>query len=238
VATSLTLPAPRAGTAPAPRAAAPRSSKGIRTRARLLDAARSVFEDAGFVDARVSDISERAGLSHGSFYHYFDSKEQIFLELAADLDERLTAPLGEIILAPSSDVAAVDRLRTALRRHFESYRAEARLMGVVEQASRYDPQISVERMRRHRRYAAQIEASIRQLQQRGMADPALDPALAAAALGSVTYRFAELWLVQGAVSCTLDEATDQITTFLANALQLRPATDPHTRRTRTAKGPR
>ncbi len=63
-------------------AMAPRSRKGAETRARLLEAAKRVFEEKGFLDARISDISERAGLSHGSFYHYFDSKEQIFREIA------------------------------------------------------------------------------------------------------------------------------------------------------------
>ena len=56
----------------------PRSRKGVETRARLLTAAKEVFERDGFLDARISDIVERAGLSHGSFYHYFESKEEVF----------------------------------------------------------------------------------------------------------------------------------------------------------------
>ena len=40
----------------------------------------------------ISDISKRARLSHGSFYHYFDSKEQIFREVAEAQERMLTAP--------------------------------------------------------------------------------------------------------------------------------------------------
>ena len=65
----------------------PRSRKGEQTRARLLDAAKEIFEENGFLEARISDIAERAGLSHGAFYHYFDSKEQIFREIAEMLDD-------------------------------------------------------------------------------------------------------------------------------------------------------
>src|SRR5207248_3120030 len=72
---------------PAERAAGPRSSKGARTRARLLAAAKEIFEENGFLEARISDIAERAKLSHGSFYTYFDSKEQIFREVAAAVDD-------------------------------------------------------------------------------------------------------------------------------------------------------
>ena len=80
------------------------------------------------------------------------------------------------------------------------------------------------RMQRHQRYAETITDSIRKLQRRNLADPTLDPELAAAALGAVTYRFTELWLVQGAVDCTVDQATEHITKFLANALQMNSET--------------
>jgi AcrR family transcriptional regulator len=68
---------------------APRSRKGVRTRARLIDAAKQVFERDGFLDARIVDIAETADLAPGSFYHYFDSKEQIFLEVAEAQEARL-----------------------------------------------------------------------------------------------------------------------------------------------------
>jgi AcrR family transcriptional regulator len=194
-----------------------RSSKGARTRARLLDAAKQVFEETGFLGARITDIADRAGLSHGSFYHYFDSKEQIFREVAEAVDERLGAPLGAVILA-ASDLPPYERLKEAMRRHFESYRAEARIMGLIEQVSRYDEHIDTLLRTRHRRYAGQVADSIRQLQRRKLADPKLDPALAAAAVGALTGRFAELWLVQGELDVTMDDAVDQVTRFVMNAL--------------------
>src|SRR5881227_1571215 len=122
-------------------AAGPRSTKGERTRARLLDAAKSVFEDSGFLEARISDIAERAGLSHGSFYTYFDSKEQIFREVAAAVDDELGAPLSDVILPSSSGLPPQERLRGALQAHFDTYRKEARIMGIIEEVSRYDDHV-------------------------------------------------------------------------------------------------
>src|SRR5690606_24912088 len=106
------------------------------------DAAKQVFEELGFLEARVSDIAERAGLSHGSFYHYFDSKEQVFRELAAVLDEQLSAPMSEIVLARGTHVSPADRIREAVGQHLAGYQAEARIMGVIEQVSRYDDQVA------------------------------------------------------------------------------------------------
>src|SRR3974390_3485966 len=93
----------------------PRSRKGAETRARLLAAAKEIFEENGFLDARISDIAERAGLSHGSFYHYFDSKEEVFREVAEAVDEQLRAPLGSVILDPTSDAPPAQRIREAIK---------------------------------------------------------------------------------------------------------------------------
>jgi AcrR family transcriptional regulator len=198
----------------------PRSTKGERTRARLLDAAKEIFEEHGFLSARISDIAERAELSHGSFYHYFDSKEQVFREVATAVDERLGAPLGEVVLAPSSKLSPRERLREALRMHFENYQAEARIIGLIEQVSRYDEHIDELMRTRHRVYSEQVAESIRQLQRRNLADKTLDPVIAAAAIDAMTGRFTELWLVQKALDATMDEAVEQMTTMLVNVLGL------------------
>jgi len=213
----------------------PRSRKGVQTRARLVDAAKEIFEEDGFLEARISDIAQHAGLSHGSFYHYFESKEEIFREVAAEVDERLSAPLNSVILDPSSTAPPHERIHEALRRHLESYREEARIIGVIEQVSRYDEHIRAVRLARHRRYTEQITGSIRGMQRHGMADRRLNPMIAASSLGAMTDRFAEMWLVQGFLHCRFDEAVDQLTLVYMNALRLSDGeTDrPRGRRPRT-----
>ena len=175
----------------------PRSRKGVETRKRLVAAAKEIFERDGFLDARISDIAERAGLSHGSFYHYFESKEEVFREVALEVDERL---------------------RTAIRMHLESYRDEARIMGVIEQVSRIDPEVSAARYERHLASNTDVTKAIVALQRQGLADRRIHPAVAAAALGSMTYRFPEMWLVQGLLECDFDTAVDQMTLLFVNAL--------------------
>jgi AcrR family transcriptional regulator len=207
---------------PGPQPSAARSSKAVRTRQRLIDAAKEIFEEHGFLDARISDISERAGQSHGSFYYHFSSKEEVFREVAATIDEQLFAPLEDVIMAHSG-LPPQQRIREAMRRHFESYRREARIMGLIEHVSRYDPEVNAMRLDRHRRYTARVAETIRQLQRRKLADPKLDPMIAAAALGALTYRFAEMWLVHEAFECTPEHAIEQISQIFENALRLKKA---------------
>lgn len=198
----------------------PRSSKGARTRERLVEAAKEIFEEHGFLEARITDISERAGQSHGSFYYYFDSKEEVFREVAATVDERLFAPMDEVIMAESR-MAPMQRIREAMRRHFESYRKEARIMGLIEHVSRYDAEVNALRLTRYQRHTERAAQTIRQLQRRKLADPKLDPVVTAAAFGALTYRFAEMWLVHGAIECTLDHAVEQVSRIFANAMKLK-----------------
>jgi AcrR family transcriptional regulator len=47
----------------------------------ILEAAGEVFSAKGYRVAAVSDILEIAGIARGTFYHYFDSKKDVFLEL-------------------------------------------------------------------------------------------------------------------------------------------------------------
>ena len=198
----------------------PRSRKGAASRARLIDVAKLVFERDGFLNARIVDIAETAGLQHGSFYHYFESKEQIFREVAEAQEERLTAPPREKRHSATAEDSPRERIRTANRRYLERYRDEARIMGVIEQVSRYDEHVNAARMATQRHFAERAERTIRQLQAEGLADKKVNPTMAADALGAMVARFAELWLVQGYRKYRFDDAVEQLTVLWANALGL------------------
>jgi AcrR family transcriptional regulator len=209
-------------TEPATEQQAPRSRKGAATRARLLESAKTVFEATGFLEARISDIADGAGLSHGSFYHYFDSKEQIFREVAEAQEALLTAP-GDDDGRKADDAppTELERIRRANRRYLQRYRDNGRIMGVIEEVSRYDSYVNEARIRRQKHFAERAEHSIRRLQGIGAADPHVDPEIAALALGSMIGRFAELWLVEGWGEFEFDKAVDQITLIWANSIGLR-----------------
>jgi AcrR family transcriptional regulator len=198
----------------------PRSRKGVETRARLVVAAKEVFERDGFLEARISDIAEQAGLSHGSFYHYFESKEEVFREVAAAVDERLNEPMKSVILDPASSASPYERIRDAIRINLESYRDEARIMKVIEQVSRFDPGLGASRSQRHRASLAEVAESIASLQRHGLVDQRLDPTITASALGSMTYRFPEMWFVEGLLDCEFDKGVEQLTMLFVRALGL------------------
>jgi AcrR family transcriptional regulator len=219
--------------AEADRPIGPRSPKGARTRSRLLDAAKEIFEENGFLDARISDISERAGLSHGSFYHYFESKEEVFREVARAQEDQLGSHsiIDSGLLDSSAHPTMEERLAASNRRYLADYRDEAGIMGVIEQVSRYDDEVRRARLAQQEIYTKQTEEAIQRLQRQGLADPELDPAMAASALTAMVTRFAEMWFVQGQLDFDFDAGADQLTRLCMNALRLKdkPAVSPAAR---------
>lgn len=65
----------------------------VETREKLLESAKELFSKKGYYETKISDIVEKSGVAQGTFYIYFKSKEEIFLELVKslhlDLMERL-----------------------------------------------------------------------------------------------------------------------------------------------------
>ena len=181
-----------------------------------------MFEESGFLEARISDIADRAGLSHGSFYHYFDSKEQIFREVAEEQEARLTAPDTETPAA-NGHLSEYERILRANRRYLQRYRDNGKIMGVIEEVSRYDSFVNEARMNRQKHFAERAEQAIRRLQESGAADPTIDPGIAAVALGSMVGRFSELWLVESWAEYELDTVAEQLTKLWANAIGFRPS---------------
>jgi AcrR family transcriptional regulator len=195
------------------------SRKGLQTRARLVEAAKKVFERDGFLEARIVDIAETANLAPGGFYHYFDSKEELFLEVAQMQEERLTAAPDD----PSAEHekrSPAERIRWANRVYLERYRDEAAIMGVIEQVSRYDDDVNAARMATMKHFVERADRFIRGLQRQGLADTRLNPSMAADALGAMVARVAELWLVQGYRDYDFDETVDQLSRLWANALRV------------------
>jgi AcrR family transcriptional regulator len=207
-------------------AARPLTKKGVLTRARLLSAAKEVFEEEGLLNARISDITARANLAQGTFYTYFTSKQEIFREVALRIDEELGAPLGNVILDRSSSASPRARIRAAIRLYLERYRQEARIMGVIEQVSRHDPILGAARAERHARDRALVAESIGRLQSRGLVDLRLNPFITAAVLGSMTDRFPEMWLSEERLDCLFDEGVEHLTAIFMNALQMADPDDP------------
>jgi AcrR family transcriptional regulator len=175
-----------------PDSKAPVRRRGQRTRAKLLAAAQKVFERDGYLNARVADISAAARVAHGSFYTYFDSKEDIFREIVEGVAEDVHTALEAV-----DEGSAAERISAANRRHIELYEQNAVVLGLIEQVGNL-AQFSELRRDMRRRSVERTERLIREMKSQGELGPEpLDPHVMATALVGTTDSFAYTWFVVG-----------------------------------------
>ena len=109
----------------------PRTERGRRTLRRLIEAAAQEFGERGFHEAAITGITQRAGVALGTFYTYFESKEEVFRALVRDMSNATRAHVAEAARG------APDRL-TAERRGLAAFIAFVRerpeLYRIIEEA--------------------------------------------------------------------------------------------------------
>jgi AcrR family transcriptional regulator len=160
------------------------------TRDKLLRIARGVFEEDGFDGASVSRIVEEANVSRGTFYLYFESKEDIFRTLA----ETLLTQVVEL-QRPGDDLPPRETIRRAIAAFIVYYREHARLMAVLEQVATHDESFRSLRRNMRRGVAEAAVRFISSLQRKGVVPATVDPRYAATALTGMVDRFAYVWLI-------------------------------------------
>jgi AcrR family transcriptional regulator len=210
---------------PAQTGRAPVSARGARTRQALVGAARAVFERDGFLEARITDIAAEAGVAAGTFYTYFTSKEDAFAAVIEELsEEMLHPPLGTI--DDRDDPATVIAATNAA--YLAAYRRNAKLMGLLEQVAQLDEDFLRLRLKRAQTFIHRNAQALAALQKQGLADPDLDPHIAAEALSAMVSRMAYLRYVQGFGSGSTAALGRTVTRLWVNALRidLTPAQPP------------
>ena len=85
----------------------PKRNVSEKRKSQILDAAMDTFAKKGFHKTRMSDIADSSGLSKGTLYWYFDSKDTIILEL---LDRVFEPELKKLTTLLADTQSAEERL--------------------------------------------------------------------------------------------------------------------------------
>jgi AcrR family transcriptional regulator len=145
--------------AAAPAEKTPRTERGRRTLRRVLEAAAQEFGTRGFHEAAITGITQRAGVALGTFYTYFESKEEVFRALVRDMSRATRAHVAEAVKG-APDRLAAERIGLAafiafVRRHPELYRIIEEAQFVAEDVYREHYLSFVEGYRRNLSAAAE-----------------------------------------------------------------------------------
>ena len=89
----------------------------------ILAAAKTVFADRGFHATTIADVAKAAGISYGSIYWYFESKDALFHALMDHQEQALRAAIEENVGSMTA-VDSVELFRSSVRATFEFFEAD------------------------------------------------------------------------------------------------------------------
>jgi len=129
-------------------AAAPRLNRRqaakIRTRAKVMAAARALFAERGYEPATIRDIARGAGMSTGAVFANFQDKAELFDAVLAEDLERVSAALTDA-LGQSGDTAT--RLEAALSAAYHASYDQLPLVQAVVARAWFQPAAAEKRSR-------------------------------------------------------------------------------------------
>lgn len=181
-----------AGTGPMRRPAGDDAKR--RRRAEILAAAKVAFAAKGFHDTKVSDVAEAAGISYGSVYWYFESKDELFHALMDDqeraLREHIERAVGSLVLDGSRGGESL--FRRSVQATFEFFEADRDTVALLFR----DSLVLGDRFDRHlagifEGFIADIEKSVSSAQAAGQvidAPPRMIAFSVAALIGQLALR--------------------------------------------------
>ena len=152
------------------------STKGERTRQKIIDQALALFEQRGYTETTLRDIADAAEISIGLAYRYFRRKEELVLALY----ERLSEEVAHKVRLPAGSIGA--RWAVLERTRFKTLAPHRRTLLALAQAAldpdgelgALSPATSAVRERWHALH-------------RSVVDGATKPPADAAALASLLY---------------------------------------------------
>lgn len=166
----------------------PLSSRGARTRRRLLEAAEGVFAELGYHDASIVKITEAAAVGQGTFYLYFASKKELFDELVLDLNHRVRQAMTEAAMRGET---RAERELLGFTAFFHFTAEHPALYRIIRQAEFVSPEML------HRHYDRLTEGYVAGLRQ-AMADGEIadgDPEVLAWALMGIGELVGMRWIL-------------------------------------------
>lgn len=145
-----------------------RHLRSMKTRQKLLDAAREIFLEEGFQKATISQMIKKANIGYGTAYVHFEGKEDLLIVLMEDVMKRFYK-IAETFFRPKSKQEAEEIIHKQVKSFLLTAEAEQDMMQVFEQAIGISPLVSDKWKTIRETFIQRISQDIAYAQQNGLA---------------------------------------------------------------------
>lgn len=122
-----------------------RKAKADETRRALFSAAATIVGKYGYEGASVTRITELAGVANGTFYNYFETRQQMFDQLLPTVGDRILDYVRSRLDRGSS---GVDRERQRIVAYFEFFQQNRGFLRILNEAEVYAPRAFKQHVKR------------------------------------------------------------------------------------------
>ncbi|GAA2361492.1 TetR/AcrR family transcriptional regulator [Dactylosporangium salmoneum] len=161
-----------------------RKVKAAQTRAALLDAARTLFGERGYLNTKITDITAAAGRATGSFYEHFADKDELLRALLADIEDAADERMAQVEHPREHDLTDREQLRLHLGIAWGVMRQHRAVQVALFQSMVADDPASGRAWRDLTGQTATLREHLEWLREQGHRLPG-EPELIAAAMGSL-----------------------------------------------------
>lgn len=105
-------------------------------REQIVSGALEAFSEMGYMKTTVNDITSRADVGHGTFYHYFKNKQDLLSKLVDDLAEKV----DEYVQPKNMQLTVYDRMKYEAQRILEYYVNNSSILLALKEALMVDRQ--------------------------------------------------------------------------------------------------
>jgi AcrR family transcriptional regulator len=171
----------------------PKTERGARTQAKIVAAARETFEQMGYAKSRISDIAGAADVALGTFYRYFDDRDDVLGALLEKVFDDLYAAARAPYVG-SGDPGAV--LSTAIRGYMRVYMENSALLRVSMEAATTDPRFADLWFEVRSQFFGRVVVGIELAQEAKLARPQ-NPVILASVLSGMLEYGCWIWFSMG-----------------------------------------
>lgn len=116
-----------------------------KTRERIVECARELFNRRGFAEVSIDEIMQRAGLTRGGFYNHFKAKEELFAEAIAAYQNFNPAQRWKEFTFDNSDCGAMHARQLVnaylSNAHLEDIEGHCPMIALPSDAARAGPRV-------------------------------------------------------------------------------------------------
>ncbi|MEH7107452.1 TetR/AcrR family transcriptional regulator [Bacillus sp. JJ1764] len=195
-----------------------RHLRSLKTRQKLLEAAREVFLKDGFQKATITQMIKKANIGYGTAYVHFEGKEDILIVLMEDVMEKFYE-IAEITFFPTSKEEAEQIIKEQATAFLKMAEMERNMMQVFEQGIGISTAIADKWKTIREKFIQIISKDIAYAQHKGLARSELKHELVARGWFFMNEMY--LWeIVRNERQDSIEEIAETITSVYTKGLYL------------------